>query len=240
MQTRCPSCETIFRLSDAEISVASGMVQCGVCQHFFNALKNQDPTAKRQSFSREDVLASKSRNLAADDLSASLTQAYVPTKPAAPWWSTTLWSLLILLATLAALAQLAWFHREKLVAQDEYRGYVETVCQHIDCKLEQKVDLDNIELLSRDVRSHPALKNALLITATFINRAEFDQPYPDVALMLSDLGGNVIAQRQFTPQEYLDNEEEQAGLMVRDVPITMVMEVQDPGKESVSYRFEFL
>lgn len=220
--------------------MASGMVQCGVCQHFFNALKNQDPTAEQQSFSREDVLATRSRNLAADDLSASLAQAYVPTRPAAPWWSTTLWSLLILLVTFSALAQLAWFNRAKLIAQDEYRGYVEAACQHIDCRLEQKVDLANIELLSRDVRSHPALQNALLITATFINRAEFDQPYPDVALMLSDLGGNVIAQRQFTPQEYLDIEEEDAGLMVRDVPITMVMEVQDPGKESVSYRFEFL
>ena len=85
MQTRCPSCETIFRLTEVEISVASGMVQCGVCQHFFNALKNQDPDAEQQSFSRDDVLAVKSRDLAQGDLSHSLGQAYVNRLPAAPW-----------------------------------------------------------------------------------------------------------------------------------------------------------
>jgi hypothetical protein len=215
------------------------MVQCGVCQHFFNALKHQNPDVEQQSFSREDVLAVKSRSLAADDLSASLAQSYVSPRPAAPWWTTVLWSMLILLVTILTLAQLAWFNREKLLAQDEYRGYVESVCQRIDCRLEQKVDLASIELLSRDVRSHPALKNALLITATFINRAGFDQPYPDVALVLSDLGGNAIAQRQFSPADYLDENTNVQALMIRDVPVTMVMEVQDPGQDSVSYRFEF-
>jgi len=240
MQTRCPSCETVFRLSEAETSVASGMVQCCVCQHFFNALKNQDPSAKQQPFSRADVLASKSRSLAADDLSSALTQAYVHPRPRVAWWSTLTWVVLILAMTIAALGQVAWFNREKLVLQAEYKPHIERLCEKLDCQLQQKVDLDSIELLSRDVRSHPTYKNALLITATFINRAEFDQPYPNVMLMLSDLGGNVIAQRQFKPEEYQKEDYRPSELMTREVPITMVMEVQDPGQESISYRFEFL
>jgi len=216
------------------------MAQCGVCGHFFNALTNQNPEITQQPFTRADVLASKSRDLAADDLSVSLAQSHVPPRPSVPWWSTMIWAVLILVVLIAALGQMAWFNREDLILQAEYKPYVERACERVDCQLKQKIDIENIELLSRDVRSHPVRKHALLITATFINRAAFAQPYPDVALMLSDLGGNVIGQRQFEPQEYLKTDYQAGELMVREVPVTMVMEVQDPGQDSVSFRFEFL
>lgn len=216
------------------------MVQCCVCQHFFNALKNQDPEAEQQSFSIADVLSDKSRDLAADDLSAALKQSYVPVRPSVPWWSTLIWVVLILTVLIAALGQLTWFNREKLLLQAELKPHLERLCERIDCKLKQEIDLTSIELLSRDVRSHPTRAKALLITATFINRADFEQPYPDVGLTLSDLGGNVIAQRQFKPAEYLKTDYLEKQLMTREVPITMVMEVQDPGQESISYHFDFL
>ena len=216
------------------------MVQCGVCGHFFNALKNQDPDAKQHPYSKEDLLVNKSRNLAADDLSSSLARSAAASRPTSPWWSTLLWSILILLALASVLAQLAWFNREQLLLQSEFKPLIEQTCKHIDCQLQQKIDLENIELLSRDVRSHPTHKNALLITATFINRAEYEQPYPEVGLILSDINGNVIAQRQFMPAEYLPVDSQPAELMVREVPVTMVMEVQDPGSATVSFRFEFL
>jgi len=44
MQTRCPTCETIFRFTEAQATAASGMVQCGVCHRFFNSMNNRyDP-----------------------------------------------------------------------------------------------------------------------------------------------------------------------------------------------------
>ena len=220
--------------------MTSGMVQCCVCQHFFNAYKHQDPEGEPRAFTREDVLATRSRGLAADDLSVSLNRSYVTYRPKAPWWSTLIWAVLIIAVLLAALGQMAWFNREELILQAELKPHVERICQRIDCQLQQKTDLANIELLGRDVRSHPTHKNALLITATFINRASFEQPYPDVGLVLSDLGGNVIAQRQFKPQVYLKGDYQAKALMAKEVPTTMVMEVQDPGQESVSFRFEFL
>jgi hypothetical protein len=216
------------------------MVQCGVCGHFFNALKNQDPAAQQKPFSSRDLIVNVSRSLARGDLSSDLGHVDAQATQALPWWSTLIWTVLILLVLAALLVQLAWFNREQLVQLPEAKPFVERVCGEVDCQLNPRVDLDDIELLSRDVRSHPAYKNALLITATFINRASFEQPYPDVGLVLSDISGSVIAQRQFTPQEYLRGEHPQGGLMLKDVPVTMVMEVQDPGSESVSFRFEFL
>lgn len=38
LATRCPECETIFRISTTQAAVKSGMVRCGQCRHVFNSL----------------------------------------------------------------------------------------------------------------------------------------------------------------------------------------------------------
>lgn len=242
MQTKCPSCKTAFRLTEDQAAAAEGMVRCGVCHHYFNALNARVNTAAQKSagYSLKGMLVAKSRELAAKDLFASLKNAYVHPHPDSPWWTTTLWTLLILLGLVAVLAQLAWFHREDLSVRQELQPYVLMACEQLPCELKQKVDLEQIELLNRDVRSHPAIKGALLITATFINHADFEQPYPKVGLQLSALTGEAIARRDFEPAEYLREDYQASSLMDIDVPVTMIMEVIDPGKEAASYRFDFL
>jgi predicted Zn finger-like uncharacterized protein len=37
MQTRCPHCETVFRVSEEQLALAEGRVRCGECDHIFNA-----------------------------------------------------------------------------------------------------------------------------------------------------------------------------------------------------------
>lgn len=242
MHTRCPACETVYRVTEAEVGVASGMVQCGICKHFFNAFSSQvDVTGdEAPGYSLKDILAEKSRDLAAKDLSSALKNSYVAPRPPAPWWSTLIWSILIIIALLAGLAQLAWHKRAELIERPELKPHIAQVCEKLPCDLQKKTDLSRIELLSRDVRSHPSYPNALLITATFINHADFEQPYPRVGLQLSNLSGDVIAQRFFTPQEYLKTPDQTPPLMAMNVPVTMIMEVVDPGDATISYRFEFL
>ena len=41
LQTRCPKCETRFRVTDAQLSVASGKVRCGNCMAVFNAVEHR-------------------------------------------------------------------------------------------------------------------------------------------------------------------------------------------------------
>ena len=38
MLTRCPACETHFRITPAQLKARAGSVRCGACQHVFNAL----------------------------------------------------------------------------------------------------------------------------------------------------------------------------------------------------------
>jgi predicted Zn finger-like uncharacterized protein len=44
--TRCPACETHFRVTAEQLKVRSGRVRCGACQHVFNALDSlvEEPT----------------------------------------------------------------------------------------------------------------------------------------------------------------------------------------------------
>ncbi|MGA2550174.1 MAG: zinc-ribbon and DUF3426 domain-containing protein [Burkholderiaceae bacterium] len=38
LATRCPWCETVFRLTKEQAAIRAGMTRCGVCSHTFNAL----------------------------------------------------------------------------------------------------------------------------------------------------------------------------------------------------------
>ena len=39
MQTKCPHCQTVFKVSDEHLKVADGYVRCGICKEVFNALE---------------------------------------------------------------------------------------------------------------------------------------------------------------------------------------------------------
>ena len=42
MRTRCPACQTVFRVSTAQLHAREGKVRCGNCHHVFNALDTLD------------------------------------------------------------------------------------------------------------------------------------------------------------------------------------------------------
>lgn len=49
LQTQCPNCETRFRVSDEQLSVARGKVRCGNCMKIFNAVEHQVASGKDQN-----------------------------------------------------------------------------------------------------------------------------------------------------------------------------------------------
>lgn len=114
------------------------------------------------------------------------------------------------------------------------------ICARIPCRYSGKVDVSQIKLLNRDVRSDPNQANALLISATFVDKAPFDQPYPIIKITLYDLGGNVVASRRFTPKEYLQKMYNRFLLMESGTPVHITLAVLDPGKDAINFEFTFL
>lgn len=151
--------------------------------------------------------------------------------------------LLIALACLLVVAgiviQFAWLHREKLALYPQLRPAYEKFCGLISCTLPDMVDISAIRSQNLVVRSHPTVKNALLIDAVILNRAQFEQPFPSLVLFFSDLNNKVVTKRTFTPSEYLVGEAAHYKLMPIGTPIHLSIEVKDPGPEAVNYSLSF-
>jgi len=145
----------------------------------------------------------------------------------------------ILVGTL--LVQLVMFRSVNLVRTSPGLAPVLTrLCNILPCRYSGPVDVGQISLTSRDVRSHPSQKNTLLISAAFVNQAQFDQPYPDILVTLSDLSGHIVANRRFTPPEYLDRIYNRFLLMESGTPVHITLPVLDPGDDAVNFEFTFL
>ena len=136
--------------------------------------------------------------------------------------------------------QWAFFNRSELAVNPAWRPAVETLCSLLSCELPLPVDLEQIVLLSRDVRRHPEVEDALLVNATLINRAGFTQSYPVLSIRFSDLSGKAVAQRRFRPAEYLGGSHSYSDGMAPASPVRVVLEIEDPGEEAVSFQFDFL
>jgi predicted Zn finger-like uncharacterized protein len=150
------------------------------------------------------------------------------------------WSLLAMLLMLTLAGQYLFFTRADLARYEPLRPWLQRTCTYLGCELPLRHAPGQIELLSRDVISHPRIRDALLINATFVNRASYAQVYPVLQISLSNESGTVVAMRRFQPEEYLAQGAHIAAGMVPGAPVRVVMEVVEPKHDATSFQFEFL
>ncbi len=234
MQTTCPHCKTVFRLTDTQLGMADGMVRCGVCQLTFDALAR--PAATEHQTEIPDF----EHHLLDEPARAVIPDAFRTPARGAGLWSGLVWSVLILILALALAGEYAWFHRNQLQQQAELKPWLKKACGYLHCELEPVREPDKIEMLSRNVYSHPTLKNALMIKVSMINHADHEQPYPDVRIDFSDVRGGLVAARRFSPSEYLALTNSNTRLLAAGGEASFTLEIQDPGKTAMTYEFSFL
>ena len=146
----------------------------------------------------------------------------------------------ILLLIAGLTLQFAWLERATLAKSDQLRPWLERACMQLDCtRIEVRMP-DRIEMQSRNVYTHPTVDEALMISMSLVNRAGFAQPYPDIRIHFSDVIGNLIASRQFKPQEYLGISTQDLRLLEPDAPVSFGIGIVDPGARALTYEFEFL
>jgi predicted Zn finger-like uncharacterized protein len=266
MYTFCPTCSTVFAIKAEHLLAAAGRVRCGTCGQVFRAFDyvyedlDAVQSALAEYHARQTVRHAHERQEGSgygdaevgidegpDDLDAASPE--VPPMPAefADSWSdrshfgrnlakgALIGVLLLLLGV-----QWLYFNRASLAAQNDWRPGLELFCSFLRCELPLRVDLSRIELVSRDVRKHPRITGALLINATLVNRADFPQPYPVLEVTFSNSAGTPVAARRFRPAEYLgDQADIKAGMPV-NTSLQVMLEIEDPGEDAVSFKFDFL
>lgn len=140
-----------------------------------------------------------------------------------------------------SFSQLAYFRAHELVNLiPSSQPLLEQFCEAAGCHYSGPRDTKKIQLISRDVRLHPKTKKALLISAAMINNAPFAQPYPDIHVRLSDISGNVVAERIFNAKTYMGKLSNPFLLMKSKTPVHINFEVVDPGKDAINFEFTFL
>lgn len=153
------------------------------------------------------------------------------------------WVILIFLLVIVLAGQFIYLKRETLVKYPAVVPILELECRLISlvmpCEVPVRREPGLVELIDRNIISHPKVDNALLITTTIKNNADFNQPYPKMLLTFSDINQEVVARRMFLPDEYLTKDIDASQGMEIGVPIKVVLEIVDPGEEAVNFQFDF-
>jgi len=247
MKTECPHCNTSFRFTSTQLEAADGMVRCGLCHEVFKAAAHTpDSGINFADIKQPEVEQATSKPKNSDELFNGRENLVIPDEFRAPHieklystWATVAWSLGILLLTLALVLEYAWFNRNQLVSVAQLKPLMTKICELTDCESIALRDPEKIEMLTRNVFSHPNVKKALMVSVTMVNHASYAQPYPDVQIDFSDVRGDLVAARRFKPEEYLQLEAEEIRPLEPETPTTIALEIKDPGKQAMTYQFGF-
>jgi len=252
MQTECPHCHTVFRLSEQDLEQADGQVRCGHCLAIFTADNpyeshhNIEVTASRE---QDNLDLEQLEPVINDDRAEIVLPDVIPPELRAEtrsrkhgysMFGSVLWSLAILAMIATGMLQYAYYDRLRLVQYDELRPWLGLLCKYARCDLPEPRDPRRIELSSKNIYTHPNANDALMVSATMVNQAEYPQDFPIVELRFEDMRGQTIAARRFKPDEYLGIPEDKIKKMEPGDPISFNLEIVDPGKDVMSYEFRFL
>lgn len=264
MYTQCNHCKAIFRVTMKELTAAQGLLRCGECDAIFDAMKNLSTTLpEERRFAGADKLADANEiHIEAENRSEELSSAPIkegffskkslnpviqkttPERKLRPSITKKIFNpryfLFIGVAALVLLLllQLLYTERNWLARQPLTSTFTRQACSVLGCEIKAPRDVSKINLLSRNVYSHPNTPGVLTISVSIQNDAVFAQPYPLIEISFLDKSNEVVALRRFTPEEYISNFNNE--LMKTGIPSELVLNISDPGEEAVRFQFRFM
>jgi predicted Zn finger-like uncharacterized protein len=151
------------------------------------------------------------------------------------WWV----GLVAGLFGLALIFQVFYFQLPSWSRDPGLRPIYETACSWLGCELPAMRDISRMSARNLVVRSHPDLDNALIVDAVIVNGADYAQPFPDLELRFTAVGGLLVAGRRFRPDEYLNGDDVDVTNMPPNTPVQVSLEIEDPGPDAVNYVLKF-
>ncbi|MEJ2176710.1 MAG: DUF3426 domain-containing protein [Gammaproteobacteria bacterium] len=103
--------------------------------------------------------------------------------------------------------QVKYFFVERYAQHDRYRSYLSLFCGVAQCDLPPRRDTYRYTITNTRIDLHPEEPGALRITVKLLNQADFEQPYPELQLTLTDRVGRVVGRRIFDPEFYLASDQ---------------------------------
>ena len=216
---------TLLNVTSSQLTDNNGTITCEHCHSRFAATIPNDDTGN------DPVID--------DNVQAQLFEEALQNRPRTSDFPLR-WLILSLLLTLVLASQAIYFKRNELAGYPLLRPWLQSFCNVLHCELKLLRDISQLQIISREVRSHPSIKNTLQISLAIRNAAPFRQPWPTLQLSFSDINGQTIARRSFAPEDYLPAGSNLADGMPSQTPIQTNLVLIDPGKSAVNFIFDFI
>ncbi len=252
MYTRCQGCHTVHPVNATLLARARGQYRCGRCQKLANALDalfDEWPSAGDPLVPQGEppVLGGTIALEKVDDSELSPEEAALladtptpgePSGSKGPWlrltWI-TLGLILLLGSVYTAGTYFGKIHIDRAVVEESLvKMGVKSAAPEQPFR-----DSASIELVSREMLSHPSRPRALLLNATIVNRAPQAQAYPEIQVRLFNLENAVIGERRFRPTDYLTSTSAMRNGMTPGAYLRFSLEMLDPGDRAVGFELEF-
>ena len=245
MFTRCPQCQTVHPLTAEVISHSRGLVQCGQCGRSFSSLSflfDEWPSgeANRPVSGSDTTLPILGRVKKADTSAEKTSEEDSEPEPPNAEPVQLVWVVSTALLVLLTLVNITWTFREPLVNSPRINTWMK---QTGWLQVEQQgllKDPQQIQLISRDMHTHPTRSGILVLSLTFVNLAQHSQVFPELEITLMDAANQPVAQRQFHPVDYLRPGADTRAGIAADVFLPVLLELGDPGELAVGFEIRFL
>ena len=202
MITRCPTCNTAFRVTERQLRAREGQVRCGRCDTLFDAVATltTDPATRppREITGSPPTSGSMAVLLGTERDSSFDFGPQASRPPSRLWWIGSLLLLLVL------AAQGCYRYRGEIaVILPETKPLLEGICAELGCDvpLPRRAELLSIE--SSDLQADGSHPSVMVLTATLRNRAAFVQAFPALELSLTSDQGETVARRVLMPRDYI-------------------------------------
>lgn len=164
----------------------------------------------------------------------SFARAQANAQARAGWrWYAAVAALVLLLGAQLLLAQ-----RNELAADARWRPLVSAVCGVAFCDLPAWHEPAAFTMLQRSVRPATDRPGTLAVEASFRNDARWPQRWPTLQLSLSDIDGQPVGARAFTPDQYR-REHRPDDVLAPGESATVRLDVVEPAPRIVAFTFDF-
>lgn len=260
LTTRCPDCQTVFRITAAALHKADGQVRCGQCATVFSAFDSlmdtltdlPDELVNATYTNAEMGAISEAETLDPAPISEQQVDEVLETAadvPPAPWMLlerppkaklvSPFWGIASMLAIAALAIQGIHHFRSDLVKLPYVGGPLDRAYGLLGSTIEPSWNPSDFTITEWVATAQTADADAvgsLLISAGIKNLSDEPRPYPLLRLNLTDRWEESIGSRVFYPNEYTGSQLSASARIRSGATIAAKLELVDPGPNA--YGFE--
>lgn len=247
MYTRCPECQTAFRIALAQLKAHDGLVRCGRCDSVFRADlhlfappsgeagRPEEPAEAEAFIELEPDEEERAPDGQADIIPVMSDLSLL--RPQRRLLRAVLGLVALIGLSALLLGQFAYFYRDEFAQIPAVRPALEQLCKPLACELATLGAGALPELVRTTIAPHPRYANALRIRATLANRTEQALHFPLMQVTLTDSNGKLLARRTFVARDYLESSSTAVQLGAHVVMQTL-LDITNPDNKAAGYEVQ--